>query len=197
MQVHLNSIVDRIENGSVVLSGGKEIHCGKVIWAAGIKAVQFKGLPETIYAKDGRIVVDECCKVNQLKDVFAIGDICFMQTNNYPNGLPGVAPVAIQQACYLADYLTDIHYVRKLRPFKYVDKGAMATIGRNKAVLDFRLFHLHGLFAWMAWLLVHIYYLIGVRNKIIVLINWIWSYVFYDQALRLNIKPYKSSGDIP
>ncbi len=191
VHVHLQAIVSQIENGFVVLNNGEKIRCGKVIWAAGVKAVRLDGLPDEVYTKEGRIIVDEFCKIQSLKEVFAIGDICYMPTSKYPNGLPGVAPVAMQQARYLGMQLIRMQYGKSIKPFAYSDKGSMATIGRNKAVLDFGSVHLQGVLAWIAWLLVHIYYLIGVRNRIIVMINWIYSYIYYDQALRLQIKPYK------
>jgi len=111
-----------------------------------------------------------------------------MQTSKYPTGLPGLAPVALQQASYLAKRLNKSK-LKGNRVFNYWDKGSMATIGRSKAVLQYKQLFLSGFIAWIGWLFVHIYYLIGVRNKLIVFINWLWNYIIYDQALRLNIKP--------
>ena len=185
VEVHLNSRVQSIETNQILLTDGRIIRAGKVIWAAGITGALVKGVPETSLSPGGRIRVDDYCRVQGLQQVFAIGDLACMETSEYPNGHPQMAPAAMQQARWLASYLrssTD-------KPFRFTDKGQMATIGRNKAVTEFAGLRLAGFPAWAIWLLVHIYYLIGVRNRLIVLINWIWSYLFYDQNLRLIIRP--------
>ncbi|MCC6753283.1 MAG: NAD(P)/FAD-dependent oxidoreductase [Saprospiraceae bacterium] len=194
VHVHLNAMVERIESDSVILNSGRVIPTRKVIWAAGVKAAPLPGLPEKAYNRDNRIIVDPYCRVAGTTDIFCIGDVSYFPSPKYPNGLPGLAPVAMQQARYLAKLLMRQMSNRKISPFNYLDKGQMATIGRSKAVLDFGRFHLSGFFAWMVWLFIHIYYLVGVRNRIVVFINWVWSYLFYDQALRLNIKPYSPEG---
>jgi len=194
VQVLLNTRVDNIESEKVSLSNGSTIFSKKVIWAAGVMANPIKGLPSTSYNEDHRILIDEFCKIKEVADVYAIGDVACQISEKYPYGLPGIAPVAIQQAKYLSDHLLRIcsGTESKSFPFHYTDKGQMATIGRHKAVFDWKKLHLKGPVAWLVWLLIHIYYLVGVRNKIVVIFNWVWSYIFYDHALRLNIKPYKN-----
>lgn len=188
VQLHLSSYVSDMSENQVVLSNGERLHARKIIWAAGVLGAMIPGLPEECYDKSGRIIVNGFAEIKGFKNVYAIGDACFMSTEKYPRGLPGLAPVALQQAEYLAEQLKNNNPLNTPKPFRYLDKGAMATIGRSKAVLDFHGFFMKGFAAWMAWMFVHIYYLIGVRNKLVVFINWMWSYIFYDQALRLNIR---------
>jgi NADH dehydrogenase len=189
VRIHLNKTVSDVAVNDVTLSDGRQIHVRKIIWTAGVKGMALPGLPDECYDRSGRIKVNEYAEVIGLDDVYAIGDLCLMISDKFPKGFPGLAPVALQQARYLAKKLRNINKSKSQSPFRYVDKGTMATIGRNKAVLDFHGIFLSGFIAWLAWLFVHIYYLIGIRNKMIVFINWLWSYIFYDQALRLNIRP--------
>lgn len=196
VNVHLNKMVKDISDTGVLLSSGEFIKSKKVIWAAGVKANELKGLPSEVYAPDKRIIVNENCEVKGIPDVFCIGDAALFKSNDYPSGLPALAPVAIQQAAYLASLLKKKIRKQPSKPFIYFDKGQMATIGRNKAVFDYKRLHLHGFLAWIIWLFVHIYFLVGLRNRIIVFINWFWSYLFYDQALRLNIKPFVPGSNI-
>lgn len=190
VQVHLNTLVKDISPDGVLLSNNDFLKCRKVIWAAGVKAAAINGLPQTVYAPDGRIKVNAFCEVESLTDVYCIGDAALFDSNSNPSGLPALAPVAIQQAAYLARLLNDKANGLSGSPFHYFDKGQMATIGRNKAVFDYKNIHLKGFVAWILWLTIHIYFLVGIRNRIIVFVNWVWSYLFYDQALRLNIKPF-------
>ncbi|MBK9107814.1 MAG: NAD(P)/FAD-dependent oxidoreductase [Saprospiraceae bacterium] len=190
VNVHLNKMVKDISETGVLLSSGEFIKSKKVIWAAGVKANKLLGLPADVYAHDGRIIVNENCEVKGAPDVYCIGDAALFVSESFPSGLPALAPVAIQQATYLAKLLKKKHQKQSLYPFVYFDKGQMATIGRNKAVFDYKQIHVQGFIAWIIWLFVHIYFLVGLRNRIIVFINWFWSYLFYDQALRINIKPY-------
>ncbi len=186
VQVSLGKRVLNIQDGKVYLNDHSIIEAYKIIWAAGVSAQQISGLPENVYHQSGRIFVDRYNKVLGLESIYCIGDTTFMVTDKFPTGLPQVAPVALQQAHHLSKILKD----KTVTEFEYFDKGQLATIGRNKAVVDIGKFHASGFFAWLSWLFVHIYYLIGVRNKLIVLFNWFWSYIFYDQALRLIIKPF-------
>jgi len=186
--IHLNTKVTDIQNEQIILSTGFVLESRKIIWTAGVIGSSIKGL-EIAYSSPGnRITINDCCEVPIWDNVYAIGDIAYMKTKEYPTGFPGLAPVALQQATYLANKLNQSNEANK-KPFIYLDKGTMATIGRSKAVLQFKSLFLSGFIAWIAWLFVHIYYLIGTRNKLIVFINWLWNYTFYDQALRLNIKP--------
>ena len=185
VNLYLNQQVKNIHEGKVTLENGFSIAANKVIWAAGVTASGIPGLPESSIAKGGRILTDEYCRVIGTQDIFAIGDLAQLTSQKFPNGLPQVAPVALEQARWLARFLRK----KITKPYEYFDKGSMATIGRHKAVVDVAGMNISGFFAWIIWLFVHIYYLIGVKNKMIVLLNWIWGYIFYDQALRLLIKP--------
>ncbi|MBK8955438.1 MAG: NAD(P)/FAD-dependent oxidoreductase [Saprospiraceae bacterium] len=190
VHVHLNKLVTDIRDNGVLLSDREFIPGKKIIWAAGVKAIVVPGLPVHVYAPDGRLTVDQFCRVIDHPDIYSIGDAAYMISDSFPNGLPALAPVAMQQARFLAKYLNAQHLGKQLNPFHYRDKGQMATIGRNKAVFDFGKFHVQGFIAWLLWLFIHIYFLVGIRNRIVVFVNWVWSYLFYDQALRLNIKPH-------
>lgn len=179
-----NTKVVSIQKNDVTLSNGQNVQAGKVIWAAGIVANKIEGLDNCEICRGNRIAIDEHCLVKGYHDVFAIGDIAQMDTADYPQGHPQVAQVAIQQGNYLA-----IKFKKNTsNPFRYKDKGSMATIGRNKAVVDLPGFKFSGFFAWVIWLFVHLAALIGTRNKVIVMINWLWNYITYDQSLRLIIK---------
>jgi len=188
VSIHLNTKVTNIHYEQLELSNGMFLNSQKIIWAAGVVGTPIKGLEAAHNAPGKKITVNPYCEVPIWKDVYALGDIAYMQTSKYPTGLPGLAPVALQQASYLAKRLNKSK-LKDSRVFNYWDKGSMATIGRSKAVLQYKQLFLSGFIAWIGWLFVHIYYLIGVRNKLIVFINWLWNYIIYDQALRLNIKP--------
>ncbi|MBK9271453.1 MAG: NAD(P)/FAD-dependent oxidoreductase [Saprospiraceae bacterium] len=185
VKIILNTRVKKILKNEMVLGEGKILKSGKVIWAAGVTGAIVDGLPKDWISPEGRIITNPFCQLPSHPDVFVIGDLALVQTAEYPKGHPQMAPAAMQQAEWLGNYLTG----KTNKAFRFYDKGQMATIGRNKAVAEFAGLKLSGFMAWLIWLLVHIYYLIGVKNKLMVLINWIWSYLFYDQNLRLIIRP--------
>jgi NADH dehydrogenase len=184
-----NIRVSNVENNVVYLNDGKTIKAKKVLWAAGITGNTIKGLEKVNLGYGNRLIVDRNNKVKGLIDVYAIGDIALMETDKYPQGHPQVAQVAIQQAKNLTKVLSGKNTV----PFEYNDKGSMATIGRNKAVVDLTFAHFHGFFAWVLWLVVHLMSLIGTRNKVMVFLNWLWNYVTYDQSLRLILRAGKDN----
>lgn len=165
-----------------------------VIWSAGITGNIIPGLkPDAV--ERGRIEVDANNRVLGYNEIYAIGDVALMKTDKaYPNGHPQVAPAAIQQADHLAANFKKMVKGEFPDPFEYFDKGSMATIGRNKAVVDWKKLHLKGFIAWIGWMFVHLLYLIGFRNKLIVFANWVWSYLTYDKGTRLIIRPYKKDG---
>ena len=191
VQIHLNQRVESIQAGKVIMKDDSCFIANKVIWAAGVSPAIIPGLLDSVYSKGRRILIESDLSVIGIQDVYAIGDIAAYISEKNPQGLPQVASVALQQASWLAKHFKG----KKQSPFEYFDKGQLATIGRNKAVVDIGSYHFGGFFAWLTWLFVHIYYLIGVRNKIIVLLNWIWSYLFYDQGLRLLIKPVRRKSE--
>jgi NADH:ubiquinone reductase (H+-translocating) len=189
VKVLLNTRVTSIEKKVVFTNIGQQIHAGKVIWAAGIKGNYPDGISMDCIGGGNRIVVDEFHRVKGFDYIFAIGDIALMTSEKYPYGHPQVAQTAIQQADNLAKNFINRKNIR----FVYKDKGSMATIGRNRAVVDLPGFHFSGFFAWIVWLIVHLLAIIGVRNRLLVMINWFWNYFTYDQSLRLILRAKRRS----
>jgi NADH dehydrogenase len=178
----------------VSLQDGQTISSSTVIWAAGIKGNIPGGVNKELIARGNRIKVDRQNKVLGSTNIYAIGDIAFMETPNYPNGHPQVASAAIQQAKLLARNLSKINKGQaNLEQYEYKDKGTMATVGRNLAVVDIPRpkLQLGGWFAWIIWMSLHLMLILGVKNKFFVFINWLYSYVTYDQSLRLIFKEFK------
>ncbi len=176
-------------DGKVVsMDDGTEIKANKVIWAAGITGNVIEGLPKESQSWGNRLKVNRNCEVEGVKDVFAIGDIAYMEEENFPQGHPQVAQVAIQQGKWLSKNFLKLEKKESVKPFLYKDLGSMATIGRNRAVVDLPNFKFKGFFAWIVWLLIHLFQIIGVKNKLFIFINWVWNYWTYDQSLRLIIK---------
>jgi len=190
------ALVESYDGQNVTLKGGEKIPTYTVIWSAGVKGDVMQGLkPE--WAERGRLLTDEYCKVKGSNNIFAIGDIALMKTDKYPTGHPGVAQPAIQMGKYLGKHLIDFHNQKPVKPFKYFDKGSLATIGRGKAVADLpHNLSFGGRPAWWIWLFIHISFLISFRNKILVMTNWIWNYFTYDKGNRLIIRPYIRKGDV-
>lgn len=164
-----------------------------VVWAAGVKGATIEGLDANDYVTHGnRILVNEYNQVKGFHNVFAIGDIAFLETEDIPNGLPMMAQPAIQQGEQLGDNILRLIEEKPLLPFTYKDKGSMATIGRNKAVVDLKKWKFQGIFAWYVWMFVHLFFLIGFRNRMVVFVNWVYNYVRFDREARLIIRPFKS-----
>ena len=163
----------------------------KLIWAAGIKGNTIEGVPQDCIERGNRICVNEFNQVEGLDNVYAIGDIAVMKSEALPYGHPQVAQVALQQAKNLAKNFNNQLKDKGLQPFEYKDLGSMATIGRNRAVVDLPSWKFKGFFAWLMWLAVHLFQILGVRNKLIVMLNWMVSYFTYDQSLRVIIKNEK------
>ncbi len=168
-----------------------------VIWAAGIKGYFPAGIDPLLIARGNRIKVDEYNFVQGTNNVFAIGDIAYMEEEAFPNGHPQVAPVAIQQATLLTKNLLRLRKGEIAEPFHYNDKGAMATVGRNLAVVDVPRPELHfgGFFAWLIWMGLHLMLILGVKNRFFVFTNWLYNYVTYDQSLRLIFKEFYRKED--
>lgn len=189
VNVRLNTLMKGYEDKYVTFADGHKEYFETIIWTAGVSGEPMPGLPPECVGRGGRIIVDEFNRVvGHESDVMAIGDIALMQTEGYPNGHPQMAQPAIQQGVNLARNLNNGEFTKK---FKYVDRGSMATIGKNKAVADLKGFSLSGFFAWWIWLAIHLMSLLGMRNKITVLFNWMWSYIFYSTSLRLLLRPTK------
>jgi NADH:ubiquinone reductase (H+-translocating) len=170
------------------INDGSQIRTNNLVWAAGIKANMIEGIDKSVITYGGRIKVNEYNQVDGQTNVFAIGDLAYMEEEKFPKGHPQVAQPAIQQGDLLAENLSAILRGNTLKPFRYNDLGSMATIGRNKAVVDLPFFKFAGFFAWITWMFVHLMSLVGIKNRVQIFINWLWNYITYDQSLRLIIK---------
>ena len=168
---------------------GDRLRTNNLIWAAGVKANSIEGLPETVIARGGRIKVNSFNQIEGFTNCFAIGDLALMTEEKYPNGHPQLAQPAIQQGKLLAKNLIRLERKNIVKPFVYNDLGSMATVGRNLAVVDLPFWKFQGFLAWLTWMFVHLMAIVGVKNKLLIFINWLWNYVTYDQSLRLIIKP--------
>ena len=187
VDVSLNTQMKDYEDGVLTFSDGSTLETDTVIWTAGVSAERFDIVgftPE--YGPGGRLTVDEFNRVKGADSFFAIGDISYCASERYPRGCPQLAQPAIQQGRCLAKNLNRGSFHR---PFEYNDKGSMATIGRNRAVADIGKIHFSGYFAWLTWMAVHLMSLLGMRNRLVVLVNWIWNYWTYSAALRVLLRP--------
>jgi NADH dehydrogenase len=190
VQVLCNQRVLSYDGERIQLSDARPILSKNVLWAAGVKGSIIKGIPKEVITRGNRILVDEYNRIKGFSDLFAIGDVAAMLTEDYPNGHPGVAPVAIQQGRTLAQNIIKIIKKQAPKAFSYRDKGAMATVGRNRAVVDLGKIRFQGIFAWFVWMFVHLMTLVGFRNKLVVFVNWVWSYFSYDRGTRLIIRKF-------
>jgi NADH:ubiquinone reductase (H+-translocating) len=176
---------------NLVTNSNEVIPTKTVIWAAGVKGNVPNGIDTKLIGRGNRILVDTTCAVLGYDDVFAIGDIALMQCSESPNGHPQVAPVAQQQAALLAyNFIQRTKKNFSLETFSYNDKGSMATVGRNKAVVDIPnpKLHVGGFMAWLIWMGLHLFLILGVKNKLFIFLNWLYNYFTYDQSLRLMFK---------
>jgi NADH dehydrogenase len=193
VKVMLNTLVKNYNGRDVSLSDDKIIPAGTVIWAAGVKGNIPNGIDKGLAARGNRIKADRHCRVTGYNNVYVIGDLAYIETPKYPNGHPQLAAVAIQQGELLADYLKKVERKStRFYEFEYYDKGVMATVGRNKAVVDIPKPKLHfgGFLAWMIWMGLHLMLILGVKNRFFVFSNWLYNYLTYDQNLRLIFKEF-------
>ncbi|REG97954.1 NAD(P)/FAD-dependent oxidoreductase [Flavobacterium aquicola] len=192
--VKLNTRVVDYKDDTVFFADGNTIQTKNLIWAAGVSAREFEGIPAESYGRGKRMATDAFNKVNGTENIYAIGDTS-IQTNDpdFPGGHPQVAQVAIQQGINLAKNFKLMVQNKPLNPFKYNDKGSMAIIGKNKAVVDLPKpkMHFKGVFAWMIWLFIHLISLITYRNRLQTFYNWMIAYFSKDQSLRMIIRPEK------
>lgn len=166
-----------------------------LIWTAGVQGAMLNGLDaSSLVEKVERIKVNEFSQVAGYSTIFAIGDIASMTSEEYPQGHPMMAQPALQQGKLLGENIIRLLRKQKMKPFEYNDKGSMATIGRNKAVVDLPKYHFHGVFAWFVWMFVHLFSLIGFKNKAVVFLNWVYNYIRFDREGRLIIRPYKKKS---
>ncbi|MDB5202819.1 MAG: NAD(P)/FAD-dependent oxidoreductase [Ferruginibacter sp.] len=193
--VMTNTILKDYDGKTATTQDGRTIETAMVIWAAGIKGNVPAGIDPSLVARGNRIKVDRHCQVNGQPDLYALGDVAYMEEPAFPNGHPQVAPVAIQQADMLANNLRRIEMRsgdKEILEFKYNDKGAMATVGRKLAVVDVPKPRLHfsGFFAWLIWMGLHLMLILGVKNRFAVFSNWLYNYFTKDQNLRLIFKEF-------
>lgn len=175
----------------VTLSDQSRIKSNTLIWAAGIKGNALKGIPETALQRGNRLAVDEYNQVLYTKNIFAIGDVAYMVTKDYPNAHPQVATVANDMATCLSHNLLRWNNGQQPKAFTYKNKGSMATVGRHLAVVDLPGIKFQGFFAWLFWMFLHLMLILGIKNKLLIFVNWMWKYFTFDQSLRLIIKPFK------
>ena len=181
---------------TLTLQDKPSILASSVIWSAGVKGQVIPGLDLAEVVRGGRLKTDQQNLIVGYPNIYAIGDVAAIITEETPNGHPGVAPAAIQQGNLLAKNLVNLVSNKPVENFKYFDKGSMATVGRNKAVVDIGKIRFQGVFAWFTWMFVHLMTLVGFRNKIIVFINWVWSYFSYDRGARLIIRTFAKDRSI-
>ncbi|NBC82188.1 MAG: FAD-dependent oxidoreductase [Bacteroidetes bacterium] len=200
VDIRLGQLINNYDGNYVTFKDGHTLQAQTVIWAAGVKGNPLEGLPvESIYK--GRIVTNEYNQVfksdnEYFNNIFALGDVAMIRTKDLPEGYPMLAPVAIQQGRHAARNIVNAISNKNLKPFRYVNKGALATVGRNKAIGDLpgNIF-IAGFVGWVIWLFVHLMYLIGFRNKLVVFTNWVWNYFSYDRGIRLIVRPYVKQND--
>lgn len=183
--IMLNKKVTDYQEGKVLLDDGSAIESQTLIWVSGVTATHFEQIGKEMTGRGRRILVNEFNQLPESQNIFAIGDVCLQTEPDFPNGHPQVAQVAIQQGNLLADNLINIENGQPLKPFHYKDLGTLATVGRNKAVADIKNIKFQGFFAWLIWLFIHLRSILGIKNKLVILIEWIWSYFTYDQSIRL------------
>jgi len=194
VQVLLNKKVESYDGDIIKFEDGQTIKTKSVVWSAGVMGVIPKGIKQENILRGNKIQTDGISRVVGTENIFAIGDVAAMITDETPKGHPGVAQVAIQQGKQIAKNI--IHMVKgePTEPFKYFDKGSLATVGRNKAVADLGKIKFQGFFAWLVWMFVHLVSLLGFRNKLTVFINWVGNYSNYNGGTRLIIRKYEREG---
>lgn len=187
--VKTGTLVKDYDGEILTLSNGETIRSRNVIWSAGVTGNTIGGIPEASLLRNGRIRVDRYNRVEGLNNVFAIGDVAYMETEKYPRGHPQLANVAIGQAKNLARNLQRLEAGSgELKPYEYRNLGTMATVGRNKAVVDLPFVKFKGRFAWFIWMFLHLMLILSVRNKLVIFINWAWNYFTKNNSLRLILK---------
>ncbi|MGL4994128.1 MAG: NAD(P)/FAD-dependent oxidoreductase [Bacteroidales bacterium] len=188
VDVMLDSKVIEYEHDVVKLSTGDSIVSSLVIWVSGVTGNLFNGISSESIGRGNRIITNSSLAINGVNSVFAIGDVALVSgAKDYPNGHPQVAQVAIQQGKLLAKNLARAENGKQMLPFSYLDMGSLATVGRNKAVADLPGIKIRGFFAWVIWLVVHLRSILGVKNKISVLMDWMWNYFSYGRSIRMMI----------
>jgi NADH dehydrogenase len=185
-----NIRVMNYDGRSVELSSGYTIKSKQVIWAAGVTGNVIPGIDNANIVSNNRYHVDRYNLVKGYNNIYAVGDVAYMETPNYPKGHPQVANVAINQARNLARNLSSIEKGKPQKQYTYKNKGTMATIGKKKAVVDLPFYSFKGFFAWLIWMFLHLMLILSVRNKLVIFINWAWLFFTRDTSLRLILKDH-------
>jgi NADH:ubiquinone reductase (H+-translocating) len=188
VEIFTETLVKNYDGEILEFSNENTIKTKTLIWAAGVTANTIQGVPESWVSPGNRIKVDRTNKVLESDNIYVLGDMALMETPKYPKGHPQLANVAINQAKNLARNLKKINQGKEPTFYEYIDLGSMATIGRNKAVVDLPFVRFKGLFAWLVWMFLHLMLILSVKNKLIIFINWAWAYVFKNTSLRLILK---------
>ena len=190
VEVRTSTFVEDFDGHTVKLKSGEQIPTQTVIWAAGVKGNMLEGIDESIVVRS-RYRVNRFSEMEGHPNIYAIGDISYMESPKYPAGMPQLANVAINQGKALASNLKRKLAEKEQIPFEYKDKGTMATIGKHKAVVELPFMKFQGYFAWIVWMLIHLMLILSIRNKIIVFFNWAWRYLTGDSSLRLILRDEK------
>lgn len=196
VNVICNAQVSDYDGEKVSVHNSIQIPAKTLVWAAGVSGIQTNGLNPDLYSRGNRLKVNSFNQVEGFDDIYAIGDNALMAEGNFPNGHPQMAQPAIQQAKLLSRNLKRQMKNQAMIPYTYFNKGSMATIGRNLAVVELPFMRFSGFLAWLTWMFVHLMAIVGVKNRVLVFINWFWNYVTYDQSLRLIIKPAGKREDL-
>ncbi len=197
VHIHVNTQVKNYDDEIVSTNTDLSIRTATFIWSAGVTGAPVSGInAESLIPRANRYKVNEYNQINGYENIFAIGDISVMETEIYPKGHPMVAQPAIQQGKHLAKNLKLHLRGKSMTPFKYLDKGSMATIGRNKAVVDIGKLRFGGFFAWFIWMFIHLWFLVGFRNRFVTFFNWTYNYINYDKAARLIVRPFKNKDEV-
>ena len=195
VKVWKNVRVTNYDGKTVTTNSDLTFETATVLWAAGVQGAKIAGLDsKSLVERVERIRVNEYNQVMGYENIFAIGDIASMETELYPHGHPMMAQPAIQQGKLLGENLIKLINKKPMTAFEYNNKGSMATIGRNLAVVDLPRYHFSGVFAWFVWMLVHLFSLIGFKNKAVVFLNWVYNYIWFDREGRLIIRPFKKKN---
>ena len=191
VHVYTETFVENYENNLVTTSTDKEFKADTLVWAAGVAGQSPAGVDATQIGRGNRLIVNEFLQLKNDSDIYVLGDTALIESERYPTGLPMLGGVAMQQGAYLAKQFKRMGKKREMQPFIYNDKGTMATIGRNLAVVEIGRFKIQGFFAWMIWMFVHLMLLVGFRNRVVVFVNWTWNYLKFNNGLRLIVRPYR------
>jgi NADH dehydrogenase len=195
VKIWKNVRVTNYDGRTITTNSELSFETATVIWTAGVQGATVAGLDaDTLVERVERIRVNQFNQVRGYDTIFAVGDIAAMETELYPQGHPMMAQPALQQGALLGENLVKLIAKKPMKAFEYNDKGAMATIGRNKAVVDLPNYHFNGVFAWFVWMFVHLFSLIGFKNKAVVFLNWVYNYIRFDREGRLIIRPYKKKS---